>query len=67
VLRAVEFFAARLPGRPEPPATVYSIGALAFSQTFDLSAARRTLHWAPCFTPQAAIARAAAERGHAAL
>lgn len=68
VLRAVEFVCARLPGRPEPPATVYSIGTLAFCQTFDLSAAREALGWAPRFTPQEAIARTArAWRGNAAL
>jgi nucleoside-diphosphate-sugar epimerase len=54
-----EAVCARLPGRPEPPATVYSLGALAFSQTFDLTRARAELGWSPQFTPQAAIARAA--------
>jgi nucleoside-diphosphate-sugar epimerase len=57
-----------LPGRPEPPATVYALGTLAFSQTFDLAAARAELGWAPRYTPQAAIERtAAAWSGHAPL
>src|SRR6185437_14287401 len=38
--RAAEALCALLPGRPEPPATVYSLNTLAFSQTFDLTAAR---------------------------
>jgi len=57
---------ARLPGRPEPPATVYSLSALAFSQTFDLTQAREGLGWTPRHPPAEAIARAAsAWRDHA--
>lgn len=63
---AAEAVCAALPGRPEPPATVYSVSTLAFSQTFDLTAARRDLGWAPAFTPSEAIQRTAdAWRGHA--
>ena len=51
-----ERVAALLPGRPEPQATRYAIMALAFSQTFDLTAARDVLGWAPAFSPEAAIA-----------
>lgn len=58
-----EAVCARLPGRPEPPATVYSLTTLAFSQTFDLAAARRTLGWAPRTSPLEAIARTAAVWG----
>ncbi len=53
-----ERFAALLPGRPEPPITRYAVKTLAFSQTFDLSAARDTLGWRPCYTPEVAIAHA---------
>src|SRR5579872_1067298 len=57
-----------LPGRPEPPVTRYSLDALAFSRTFDLTAARAALGWSPQFSPQDAIARtAAAWRSHAPL
>jgi nucleoside-diphosphate-sugar epimerase len=59
ICRGLEALCARLPGRPEPPATVYSLGTLAFSQTFDLTAARRDLGWVPRRTPREAIAWAA--------
>lgn len=39
--------ASLLPGRPEPPLTPYGVAILAFSQTFDLTAARRDLGYAP--------------------
>jgi nucleoside-diphosphate-sugar epimerase len=55
-----EAVCARLPGQPEPPATVYALGTLAFSQTFDLTAAREQLGWAPRYSPQVAIERTAA-------
>lgn len=61
--RLAEAVAALLPGRPEPPATRYSIMALAFSQTFDLSAARARLGWAPRFSPEEAIAFALGGEG----
>jgi nucleoside-diphosphate-sugar epimerase len=54
--RLAEAVAALLPGRPEPPATRYSIMALAFSQTFDLIAARERLGWSPLYSPEQAIA-----------
>jgi nucleoside-diphosphate-sugar epimerase len=54
-----EAVCAHLPGYPEPPATVYTLSTLAFSQTFDLTAARRDLGWQPRFTPEQAIARTA--------
>ncbi len=57
--RPLEAICAILPGRPEPPATVYTLSTLAFSQTFDLSAARATLGWQPRFSPQQAIQRTA--------
>jgi nucleoside-diphosphate-sugar epimerase len=57
--RCAEVVCAGLPGRPEPPATVYSLMTLAFSQTFDLAGARNGLGWRPRFTPGEAIARAA--------
>ncbi|HEY5713584.1 MAG TPA: hypothetical protein VIT38_16940, partial [Allosphingosinicella sp.] len=64
--RLAERVAALLPGRPEPPATRYSIMALAFSQTFDLTAARERLGWSPRFSPEEAIAFAlAGERADA--
>lgn len=43
----LEAGAALLPGRPEPPITPYGVATLAFSQTFDLTAARRDLGYAP--------------------
>lgn len=66
--RGAEAMCARLPGRPEPLATVYGISTLTFSMTFDLTAARSVLGWQPRYTPQEAIARtAAAWGGHAAV
>jgi len=59
LLGLVEGICARWPGRPEPPATVYTISALAFSQTFDLRAAREALGWQPRCSLEAAIARTA--------
>jgi nucleoside-diphosphate-sugar epimerase len=44
----------------EPPVTHYSVMALAFSQTFDLTAARAVLGWEPRHSPEAAIAFALA-------
>jgi nucleoside-diphosphate-sugar epimerase len=68
LLRLAEIIYARLPGQPEPPATVYTLSTLAFSQTFDLRAARNELGWQPRFTPAEAIARTAATwRHHAPL
>jgi len=49
-----EGVAALLPGRPEPPITRYGAATLAFSQTFDLSAARRDLAWTPRHDARAA-------------
>lgn len=42
-----ERIATVLPGRPEPPLTVYGLCAMAFSQTFDLSRARDRLGFVP--------------------
>ena len=42
-----ERVASLLPGRPEPPMTPYSLAALAYSQTFDLSRAERVLGYRP--------------------
>ncbi|HEY0052446.1 MAG TPA: NAD-dependent epimerase/dehydratase family protein, partial [Caulobacteraceae bacterium] len=58
--RVMELVCARLPGRPEPPFTPYSLQTLAFSQTFDLARARALLGYEPRHTPAEAIARAAA-------
>lgn len=50
---------------PEPALTVYAAKVLGWSQTFDLSAARQALGWAPKHSPFAAIDWALEERGHA--
>jgi len=47
VAATLEAVAAALPGRPEPPLTVYSLCTLAFSQTFDLTRAGTRLGYAP--------------------
>jgi len=66
--RALETICALLPGRPEPPATAYTLSTLAFSQTFDLNTAHRVLDWQPRFSPQQAIQRTAEHwRRHAPL
>lgn len=54
--RAAEL-AARVRGR-EPLVTRYAVMTLAWSQTFDLSAARDLLGWAPRIPPDEAIAHA---------
>jgi nucleoside-diphosphate-sugar epimerase len=43
----MEAVAHALPGRPEPPLTVYSLCTLAFSQTFDLTRARTQFGFTP--------------------
>jgi len=58
-----EVICARLPDGPEPAATVYSLTTLAFSQTFDLAAARQALAWAPRVSPLEAIESTAAAWG----
>jgi nucleoside-diphosphate-sugar epimerase len=63
-LGLIECICARWPGRPEPPATVYTLSTLAFSQTFDLRAAREDLGWQPRFSPAEAIARTASAWRH---
>ena len=45
--RLAEFASALSPGRPEPLTTAYSVALLAYTQTLDISAARRALGWAP--------------------
>jgi nucleoside-diphosphate-sugar epimerase len=55
VARMMELVCAALPGRPEPPATRYTVMSLAYSQTFNLSAAHELLGWAPRFSPEEAI------------
>lgn len=51
-----EFVARLRLGRPEPPLTRYAVKTLAWSQSFDLRAAREVLGWQPRITPEAAIA-----------
>ena len=49
---------ARLLGRAEAPLTPYAVMVAAFSQTFDLTKARRELDWRPLTPPRLAVARA---------
>jgi nucleoside-diphosphate-sugar epimerase len=51
-----------LPGRPEPPLTPYGVATLAFSQTFDLTAARRDLGYAPRYDARATALELARRR-----
>ncbi len=68
LIGVAEFICARLPGHPEPPATIYTLSSLAFSQTFHLRAARDDLAWQPRYSPAEAIARTAtAWSDHATL
>lgn len=57
--RALELGAHLAPGW-EPPVTRYSLGAIAFSQTLDLGAARAELGYAPAVNLADGIARTAA-------
>ncbi len=43
------------PGRPEPRLTRYGVGVLGYSQTLDVSAARRDLGYDPHTGVQAAL------------
>lgn len=45
--RMMETICAALPGRPEPIATVYSLGLFAYSQTLDTARAADLLGWQP--------------------
>ena len=45
--RMMEMACAALPGRPEPIATVYSLGLFAYSQTLDVARAADLLGWRP--------------------
>jgi len=58
--RILECAASLMPGRPEPPATRYSVMTFAYSQTFDLTLASSELDWKPSHTPEDAV-RAAIE------
>lgn len=40
-----------LPGRPEPTLTPYTLATLAYSQTFDLSFAQKSLRYSPVYNP----------------
>jgi 2-alkyl-3-oxoalkanoate reductase len=54
-----------LPGRPEPILTVYSLATLSFSQTFDLTKARRMLDYTPAHDAvETALAIARQIHGH---
>lgn len=53
---ALEAVAARLPGRPEPPLTRYTVASIAFSQTLDIGAARRVLGYEPLVSLDEALA-----------
>jgi hypothetical protein len=61
----VERVAALWPGRPEPPLTRYSAMVAAWSQTFDLRAARTLLQWTPRYSPQEAVTWALSGLQHA--
>jgi nucleoside-diphosphate-sugar epimerase len=53
------------PSRPEPPLTRYGAMVAAWSQTFDLTAARTRLQWTPRHSPEDAIIWALQEGAHA--
>lgn len=53
VARASEFICEKLPGRPEPMLTPYTLATLAYSQTFDLTFARTALAYEPQYDPVA--------------
>ncbi|HYD88079.1 MAG TPA: NAD(P)-dependent oxidoreductase [Vitreimonas sp.] len=55
--RAMEAACRLAPGAPEPPITAYGAGLFAFTQTLDISAAARLLHWRPQISFEAGLAR----------
>lgn len=58
VAGAMERVATLLPGRPEPPATRYSVMTFGFSQTMALDRARDLLGWSPRYRVEDMIAHA---------
>ncbi|MFJ4225204.1 NAD-dependent epimerase/dehydratase family protein [Microbacterium sp. NPDC089695] len=50
-----------LPGRPEPPFTRYTLSTIAFSQTLDITRAKRDLGYRPAVALDDALAATAAE------
>lgn len=61
--RMAEAVAAALPGRPEPPATAYSLGLLAFSQTLDVTAIRASVGWVATEGAREGLSRTLRELG----
>ncbi|MCM3780453.1 NAD-dependent epimerase/dehydratase family protein [Microbacterium hydrocarbonoxydans] len=55
-----------LPGRPEPALTRYTLSTIAYSQTLDISRARRDLGYVPTVTLDDALAAVAADLRSAA-
>ena len=53
----METVCATLPGRPEPIATVYSLGLFAYSQTLDTARAAELLGWGPRVSFDEGLAR----------
>ena len=51
-----------LPGRPEPPLTRYTLSTIAYSQTLDLTRAKRELGYEPLVSLDEALVRAAADQ-----
>lgn len=51
-----------LPGRPEPPLTRYTLSTIAYSQTLDLTRAKRELGYEPFVSLDEALVRAAADQ-----
>lgn len=56
-VRLMEALSATLPGRPEPVATAYSLGVLAYTQTLDISRAKSVLNWTPKISLAEGLAR----------
>lgn len=52
-----EAFSAMLPSRPEPVATRYALGVLAYSQTLDITRAAAELGWRPAIPFREGLAR----------
>lgn len=55
--RMMETICATLPGRPEPIATVYSLGLFAYSQTLNTARAAQLLGWRPRVSFDEGLAR----------
>lgn len=62
-VRLAELAARLTPGQPEPKATAYGLGILAYSQTLDLTRVQRDLGWRPRVSFEEGLRRTFSDNG----